>query len=62
MTSEEVLIDKAFDLIGKLLGVTDDTSTSVAELMIADFGLEQKTAVNIVAIAFERWMQIYFPE
>lgn len=62
MMTKDDLIDKAFELIGKLLGTTDDTSASVAELMIVDFGLEQKTAVNVVDIAFERWMQIYFPE
>ena len=62
MMSEEELVNKAFELIGNLLIVADDASASATELMMGDFGLDQKTAEKIVATAFERWMKIYYPE
>ena len=61
MTKEE-LVDKAFQLIGNLLYVVDDTTTSATKLMISDFALEPNVAASIVSIAFERWMKIYCPE
>lgn len=61
MTKEE-LVDKAFQLIGNLLYVVDDTTASATKLMISDFVLEPNVAANIVSIAFERWMKIYCPE
>lgn len=60
--SEEELSSKAFELIGSLLSVADDTTTTVTALMTTDYGLDLKTASDIVAIAFERWMKIYCSE
>lgn len=62
MMSEEELVNKAFELIGNLLIVADDATASATELMMDDFGLDQKTAAKIVKVAFERWMKIYYPE
>lgn len=62
MMSEEELVDKAFELIGNLLAVADDATVSATELMIKNYGLDPETASRIVAIAFERWMKIYYPE
>ena len=61
MMSEEELVNKAFELIGNLLIVADDATASATELMMGDFGLDQKTAKRIVETAFERWMKIYYP-
>lgn len=62
MTSEEKMVDKAFELIGNLLIVADDASASATELMMQEFNIDQKTAAKIVVTAFERWMKIYYPE
>lgn len=62
MTSEEKMVDKAFELIGNLLIVADDASASATELVMQEFNIDQKTAAKIVVTAFERWMKIYYPE
>lgn len=62
MLSEEELIDKAFEIIGNLLAVSNYASASATELMIKNYNLDPETAARIVTMAFERWVTIYYPE
>jgi hypothetical protein len=62
MLSEEELVNDAFELLGELLVTSENAKEETVKLMIKKYGLTDSIVEEIVSIAFERWVDIYYPE
>lgn len=60
--SEDELINDAFEVLGELLVTSENAREEAVKTMIEKTGLTNDTIEEVVAIAFERWMEIYDPE
>lgn len=56
---ENELINKAYELLGGLLITSENATGEVTNLLMHDFGVSEDLAGEAVAIAFERWMEVY---
>ena len=60
--SEDELINDAFEVLGELLVTSENARKEAVKTMVEKTGLDNDTIEEAVAIAFERWMEIYDPE
>lgn len=59
---ENELINKAYELLGELLITSENASGAAVNLLMHEFGVSEDIAGEAVAMALDRWMEIYDPE
>ncbi len=59
---EEQLVDLAFGELGKCLGNMDDATGQVVNIMIQKYDIDPAVAQQAVAMAFDQWVDIYYPD
>ena len=57
--SEEDLVNCAFEVLGGLLSTSEFATRDAVPIMMNEYGLTEDTAVEVIAIAFERWVEVY---
>jgi hypothetical protein len=62
MLPEEELVNTAFELLGELLITSDNATGDVVNLLMHKYAVSEDIAGEVVAIAFERWLEVYDPE
>lgn len=62
MSPEEELINAAFEILGELLVTAENAREEAVKYMMYRYCIDTSIAVEVVSIAFERWMEIYDPE
>lgn len=59
MLSEEELVNSAFEILGSLLVTSDNASGEAVNLLMHKYGIDDDIAGEAVAIAIERWTDVY---
>ena len=59
MMSEEDLINSAYEILGSLLVTSENATGEAINLLMHKYGVDDSIAGEAVAIAFERWMEVY---
>lgn len=62
MMSEEELVNLAFNELGGLLSTHENAREVAATIMMYRYNLDDSIADEVVAIAFERWVEVYCPD
>lgn len=62
MLPEEELVNTAFELLGELLITSENATGDVVNLLMNKYAVSADIAGEIVAMAFDRWMEVYDPE
>ena len=59
MLSEEELVNLAFEILGSLLVTSENATGEATNLLMHKYGIDDSLAGEAVAMAFERWMEVY---
>ena len=59
MLSEEELVNSSFEILGSLLVTSDNASGEAVNLLMHKYGIDDDIAGEAVAIAIERWTDVY---
>jgi len=59
MLSEEELVNSAFELLGGLLVTSKDASGDAVNLLMHQYCIDDSIAGEAVAMALERWTEVY---
>lgn len=59
MLSDEELVNSAFEILGSLLVTSENASGDAVNLLMHKHGIDDSIAGEAVAIALERWTDIY---
>jgi hypothetical protein len=59
MLSEEELVNSAFEILGSLLVTSENACGEAVNLLMHKHGIDADIAGEAVAIALERWTEVY---
>lgn len=59
MDTDEELINFTYELLGELLITSENATGDAVNLLMHKYGISEDIAGEVVAIAFERWMEVY---
>lgn len=62
MLSDEELVNTAYEILGGLLVTAENATGDAVNLLMHKYGIDDSIAGEAVAVAFERWMEVYVSE
>ena len=60
--TEYELVDIAFKELGKVLSSNDNATNLVARKLCKEYDIGPATAKLVVGKAFDRWVDVYYPD